>query len=204
MKHILKKLGGIFLAGILVIVPLGLTILILVWLFNTLDNILQPLILKVWGQYYTGIGIGVIIILIFVVGLIASNYLGKRLISLTETYFVRKIPVIGQLYHGIKQILGSFSRSNKNGFIRVVLVEFPRKGIKAIGFITNEVETEAGEKQYYVYIPTSPNPTGGFLQIVKEEELIWTKMSIDEALKLVVSAGKFFPEEEITSPKSDD
>ena len=118
MKKVLKRIGGIFLAGILVIVPLGLTILILVWLFNTLDNILQPLILRVWGQYYTGIGIAVIIVLIFIVGLIASNFLGKRLIQYVEKYIFGKIPLIGQLYDGIKQILESFSRSNKNGFLR--------------------------------------------------------------------------------------
>ena len=204
MKSILKRLGSWFLAGIFVIVPIGATVLILLWLFNWIDDILQPVIVHFWGQRIPGVGFGVIVVLIFVAGVIASNFFGKRLVSYSERYVINKIPVIGQLYKGIKQILESFSKSSKNGFLKVVMVEFPRKGIKAIGFITNETVTESGVKQYYVFIPTSPNPTGGFLQIMTEEEIIWTKLSVDEGLKLVISAGKYNPNDEKSPGKQTD
>jgi uncharacterized membrane protein len=194
INYILKKLGGQFLAGILIIVPIGVTILILAWLFNSIDNILQPVIMHIWGHRIPGVCFAVIVILIYVAGVIVSNILGKRIVSYTERFLFSKIPVIGQLYKGIKQIMESFSKSSKNGFLKVVIVEFPRKGMNAIGFITNETKTETGEKQYYVFIPTAPNPTTGFLQIVKEEDLIPTKMSVDEAIKLVISAGKYNPD----------
>ena len=140
-------------------------------------------------------------VLIFVAGAIASNFFGKRLVSYSEKYVINKIPVIGQLYKGIKQIMESFSKSSKDGFLKVVIVEFPRKGMNAIGFITNETKTETGEKQYYVFIPTAPNPTTGFLQIVKEDDLIPTKMSVDEAIKMVISAGKYNPDNEKSQDK---
>jgi uncharacterized membrane protein len=89
----------------------------------------------------------------------------------------------------------SFSAPDKTGFMQVVLVEFPRKGIRAIGFITNEITDETGEKLLSVLIPTAPNPTTGFLQIVREEDIIRTKLSVDEAVKMVVSAGRMTPGE---------
>ena len=97
LNYILKKLGGQFLAGILVIVPIGITILILVWLFNSIDNILQPVIIHIWGHRIPGVGFAVILVLIYVAGVIASNLIGKRLILFGENYLLRKIPVVGQL-----------------------------------------------------------------------------------------------------------
>lgn len=191
MKRFFKKLGSLFLAGLLVLVPIGLIILVLVWLFNWIDGILGPAILNIWGVYYTGIGFGVIIILIFIAGLVVSNFLGKKILAGIETYILHKIPVIGYLYKVIKQVIESLSKTSKNGYLRVVFVEFPRKGMKSIGFVTNEITNQNGEKEYNVFIPTSPNPTSGFLEIVKEDEIIPTDLSINEAIKLVVSAGKF-------------
>jgi uncharacterized membrane protein len=201
MKSVLKKIGSHFLAGLLIIVPLGLTALILIWLFNWIDGILEPIIVAIWGRNFPGIGFGVIIILIYVVGLLVSNFLGKRAFYYIERYVINKIPVIGFLYKGIKQILESFSKTSKNGFLKVVFVEFPRKGMKGIGFITNEKICKSGEKEYYVFIPTAPNPTTGFLQIVKEEDIIPTNMSVDEAVKLVISAGKYRPEDNLSPEK---
>ncbi|MBN1367025.1 MAG: DUF502 domain-containing protein [Dehalococcoidales bacterium] len=195
MKSILKKLGSHFLAGLLVMVPLGLIALTLVWLFNWIDDILQPVIFFFWHKDIPGVGFGVIIVLIYIIGLIVSNFLGKRALYFAERYVINKIPVVGFFYRGIKQILESFSRTSKNGFLKVVFVEFPHKGTKAIGFITNEEILENGEKQYNVFVPTAPNPTTGFLLIVQEQDIIPTKMSVDEAFKLVISAGKYSPGE---------
>ncbi|MBA7660918.1 hypothetical protein ES703_68924 [subsurface metagenome] len=105
------------------------------------------------------------------------------------------LPFVHQLYSGIKQILESFSASRTTGRMQPVITEFPRKGMKVIGFITNELQHESGKKLLTVFIPTSPNPTSGYLQIVEEEEIVRTSISIEDALKIVVSAGRVAPEE---------
>ncbi len=189
-----KKLRKQFLTGILLVVPIGATTLILAWIFVTIDNILQPAISSIWGRTVPGVGFGVTIVLIYLVGLIASNFMGKKLVYYGESVLAR-VPVVSWLYINIKQILESFSAPGKTGFIQVVLVEFPRKGIRTIGFITNESSDKSGEKLLYIFIPTAPNPTSGYLQIAREEEVIRTDISIDDALKMVISAGRVIPDE---------
>jgi uncharacterized membrane protein len=188
-KSIGRTLRAQFIMGILVVVPIGATVLILVWIFNSIDGILKPIIDSIWESAPAGIGFGVTIVLIYVVGVIANNIVGKRLISYGESLLAR-VPLVRQLYTGIKQILESFYDPKKAGYLEVVLVEFPRKGMKAIGFVTNWSSDEFGKKMLHVFVPTSPNPTSGFLQIIEEDQVMYTKMSIDEALKLVVSAGR--------------
>ena len=192
-QRILRKLRTQFLMGIVLVVPLGITIWILYWIFYKIDSILHPLIELVWGHPIPGIGFGITIILIYLVGLIASNLVGRRLIRFGESMLAR-VPVVRPLYQGIKQILESFSSPNQTGFMQVVLVEVPPKGMKTIGFVTNKFSDKSGEKLYCVFIPTAPNPTTGFLEIVKESELTLTKLSVDDAVKMVVSAGRIVPE----------
>ena len=126
--------------------------------------------------------------------MIASNIIGRRVIHYGESLLV-KVPVVRQLYAGIKQILEGFSKPGKTGFMQVVLVEFPKEGMRAIGFITNESYDKSGERLLNVFIPTSPNPTSGFLEIVTEDKIIRTNISVDDALKMVVSAGRVSLEE---------
>ncbi len=187
-----KKLGRQFGIGIITVMPIVATILILVWIFAAIDNILQPVIRSIWGHAVTGVGFGVAIVLIYLAGVIASNVVGKRLIRYSESA-LPWMPVVRQLYTGIKEILESFSASRGAGFMQVVLTEFPRKGMRVIGFVTNELRDESGKKLLTVFIPTSPNPTGGFLQIVGEDEIVQTDISIENALKMVVSAGRVSP-----------
>lgn len=202
MKHIQrafwgrlgKKLRRQFLTGILIVVPIGATILILVWIFTAIDSILQPAIRTVWGYTIPGVGFGITIVLIYLVGIIASNVGGRRLIHYGES-LLAKVPVFRPVYSGIKQILESFSAPGKTGFLQVVLVEFPRKGMRTIGFVTNESSNESGEKLLNIFVPTSPNPTSGFLQIAREGEVIRINISVDDALKMVVSGGKMSPKE---------
>jgi uncharacterized membrane protein len=189
-----KKIRGQFTAGILVVVPVGATVLILVWLFTSIDNILQPLIRAIFRHNITGVGFGVTVVLIYIVGAIARNVIGNRIIRFGNS-LLDKVPIFRQLSSGIRQILESFAAPNKTGFMHVVLVEFPREGMRALGFVTNEFKDAAGEKLLSVLIPTSPNPTSGFLQIVKEKNVIRTQISVDEALKMVVSAGRMTPDE---------
>jgi len=197
MKHIGKaskgqlrrKLRAAFLTGFLIAVPLGATALILLWIFNAIDDVLQPIIRSVVGRTIPGVGFGITIVLIFLIGVIASNVGGRKLIRYGESLLAR-VPLVRQLHTGIKQILVSFSTPSESGFLRVVLVEFPKKGMRVIGFVTNESYDKSGEKLLTVFIPTSPNPTSGYLEIVREPDIVHTDISIDDALKMVLSAGK--------------
>jgi uncharacterized membrane protein len=189
-----RKLRRQFVAGILVVIPLGASILILVWVFNSIDNILQPVIRAIWHHDIPGVGFGATIVLTYLAGVVATNVLGKRIIHYADS-LLTKVPVFRQIYLGIKQIVESFANPNKTGFMQVVLVEFPREGMRAVGFITNEVTDASGEKMLSVLIPTAPNPTSGFLQILREEDIIRTNISVDDALKMVVSAGRMTPQE---------
>ena len=193
-KRVGKNIGGHFGAGVLVVVPIAITVGILYWLFINLDNVLQPAIEAIWGRPLPGVGVGLAIILVYVVGIIASNVFGKRLVHWGES-LLAQVPIFRQLYRGVKQILESFSRPRRTGFMQVVLIEFPRKGMQAFGFVTNEMRDESGRRRLNVFIPTSPNPTTGFLQVVKEEEITPTNISVESALKMIVSAGRVLPKE---------
>ncbi len=189
-----RKLRRQFLTGIIVVIPLFITILVLVWIFTTVDSYLQPIIKPILGRPVPGVGFAVTIVLIYLVGVIASNVLGKRLISYGES-LVARVPLVRPLYTGVKQLMDSFSTPGKSRFMQTVLVEFPRKGTWTIGFITNESLTQSGESQLSIFVPTVPNPLGGFLLIVREDEIIRTDIPVDEALKMIVSAGKISPPE---------
>ena len=193
-KRVGKNIGGHFGAGVPVVVPIAITIGILYWLFVNLDNVLQPVIEAIWGRPLPGVGVGLAIILVYVVGIIASNVLGKRLVHWGESVLDR-VPIFRQLYRGVKQIIESFSRPRRTGFMQVVLVEFPRKGMQAFGFVTNEMHDEFGHRRLAVFVPTAPNPTTGFLQVVKEDEVTATNISVESALKMIVSAGRVLPKE---------
>ena len=184
-----KKLRIQFGAGILVIVPIIITILILVWLFGYIDNIAQPVAKSLLGRTIPGLGFALTVVLIYLTGVVATSVIGKRLIGYIESLLAR-LPLFRYLYTSIKQIMVSFTTSSETKFLQVVLVEFPKKGMRVLGFVTSESPVESGEKLLTVFIPTSPNPTSGYLEIVRENDIIRTNISIDDALKMVLSAGK--------------
>jgi len=188
-KQIGRRLRIQFGAGILVVVPIIIAILILVWLFNYIDNIAQPVAESLLGRTIPGLGFGIMLLLIYLTGLVATSLIGNRLIRYGESLLAR-VPLFRYLYTGIRQILQSFTSPREGGFLQVVLVEFPKKGMRAIGFVTSESRVASGEKLFSVFIPTSPNPTSGYLEIVRENDIIKTNISIDDALKMVLSAGK--------------
>jgi len=189
-----KKLRRQFLTGILVTIPIGVTIWLLVWIVTSIDNILQPLVSSILGHTIPGLGFVIMVVLVYLVGVMASNVGARRLVDYGESLLGR-VPIVRPIYSFIKQIVDSFSASGKAGFKQVVVAEFPMKGTRTIGFVTNESLDKAGEKLLYIFIPTAPNPTSGFLQIVREKDVIQVDMSVDDALKMVVSAGKVLPGE---------
>ena len=193
-QWLLKNLRKNFLAGILVIVPISIVILILVWFFVNIDDILQPVIKGIFGREITGLGFVVSLVLIYLVGLLTSNFVGRSLISFGESILAR-VPLLRQVYTGSKQVVASLSGAglNKAAFRDVVLVEFPRQGMRTVAFVTNELKDKSGQKLLTIFIPTAPIPTSGYLQIVTEDKVTRTNLSVDEAITMIISSGMVSP-----------
>ena len=203
-KHLLAPLRKYFLAGLVIVVPIAAAVWALVWVFNAIDSILQPVIRDViirWinpeyhGNGITGLGFIITILLIFLVGIIASNYVGHRFIKYSESLLSR-VPVFRQIYSALKQVVEGITGLglNKAAFRKVVFVEFPLAGMRTIGFVTNELTDTEGNKLFSVFIPTSPTPTTGYYMIATPDRIYSTNLNVDEAMKLVISAGIIAPQ----------
>jgi len=193
---LLRNLRRNFLAGLLVAVPIGIVILLLAWFFTTIDSLLQPAIKAVFGQEFTGLGFIISLVLIYLAGVLASNIVGRRIIHFGESILAR-VPLLRQLYSGSKLVVAGLSGTglDKAAFREVVLVEFPRQGMKTIAFITNEIKDKSGKKLLTIYIPTAPIPTSGYFEIVSEDMVIRTDIPVDEAMQMVISSGMISPAE---------
>ncbi len=188
LRRWLRLLRHYFVTGFLLFIPAFITIWILIWVFDTLDGVLQKPIEWIFGRYYEGIGFAIIIVLILLFGIVGSRVAGRNLIKFLES-LIGRIPVVRQLYNGTKQIIDSFRSTTRGSFMDVVFMEFPRKGIYTIALVTNETVDETGKKVLNLYVPTAPNPTSGYLQIVEEKDIVRSNMSVDDALKMIISAG---------------
>jgi uncharacterized membrane protein len=192
-----KKLRSIFLTGLAVTVPLGLTIYILSFLVKIMDNLLAFIPARyqpgtVLGIYIPGLGIMITVIIIFFFGLITHSYVGSKLINYGES-LLDKIPVVRSIYQAIKQIFENLFLNKNQSFKKVVLVEFPRKGVFSLGFVTGttgeEFLNKMGEQAVHVFIPKTPNPTAGFFIMVRDDELIELDMTVEAAFTLIISGG---------------
>ena len=201
--RILRVFRKNFLAGILIVVPLAIALWILWWVFSSVDNLLQPVIEAIFGREIQGLGFAIFLFLIYITGVVTSNYLGKKIVSFSEA-LVTRVPILRQLYIGAKQVVEGLSGAgvNKAAFREVVFVDFPREGMTTIAFITNVVTDKSGKKYYAIYIPTAPVPTSGYFEIATEEQIIHTDISIDEGIKIVISSGMILPDKVSTGKVS--
>lgn len=198
---LVRNLRNNFLAGFLVVIPLAVAIYVIIWLFIKIDDILQPTITAIITYFnpayneIRGLGFVAAVLIIYLVGVITSNYLGKKVVNFSEKV-INKVPIFKQLYNAVKQVIEGLSGAgmNKAAFREVVFVEFPRKGMTTPAFITNEFKGVSGEKLYGIYIPTAPVPTSGYFEIVSEENIIHTNLSVDDCIKMVVSGGMIIPD----------
>lgn len=174
--------------GIIIIIPLAVTLWVLIWVFNVVDGILAPIITWGFGRPLPGVGFIVIITTVVLIGYFGLKFGHRRVFDFFETQIIR-VPVVGSIYGGAREMLESFNATSNSKFLEVIFMEFPRKGIYTVGFVTKEAEDKDGRKVLNVFIPTAPTPAGGFLQIVPESEIIHTSMSISDAMKLIVSMG---------------
>src|SRR4030042_164776 len=191
LKGALKKT---FFAGLVVVVPIVITALALTWLFRVLDDLLSPVLYQMLGKKVVGLGILSEIILIFFIGLVATNVLGSRLLKFVQALLMR-IPVVNNIYPTIRQVVEAFSPDKESAFKKVVLVEYQQKGIYSLGFLTSGVSINQPPEnlQYFaVYIPTN-NLYLGQVALFKAEGVMSTSFTVEEGLKIILSGGTAFP-----------
>ncbi|MFC1925229.1 DUF502 domain-containing protein [Chloroflexota bacterium] len=187
-----SKLRQNFIAGLVVMIPIVATIWIITYLFNLIDGILKPAFKPIFGQEIPGFGFAAIVILVYLLGLLVTNVLGKKIIQLGQS-MVDRVPLISQVYNAFRQIMDSLMLSQKGAFKEVVLIEFPRPGMRSVAFVTSKLKDGSGQELLTVYIPTAPNPTSGFIEIVTPDRVIPTNISVEDAMKIVLSAGMVCP-----------
>jgi uncharacterized membrane protein len=191
-----------FLSGLLVIVPVVITFLVLEWVVSLLDQTLQILPMawhpdRVLGVHIPGFGVILTLAILLVVGATVSNFIGKKLVQWGDAV-VTRIPVVRSIYSSVKQVSDTLFSENGNAFRKAVLVQWPREGIWTVAFVTGapggDVATYLREDEFLsVYVPTTPNPTGGYFVMLRKSECVELNMSVDEALKYVVSMGVVVP-----------
>lgn len=189
------------LAGLLVLVPLVITLAVLDWIVTTLDQTLLILPTawhpdRLLGFHLPGFGVLLTLGIVLLMGALASNFLGKKLLMLGNS-LLRRIPIVRSIYSSVKQVSDTLFSENGNAFRKALLVQWPREGVWTIGFLTGlpggDVVNHLPGDYLSVYIPTTPNPTGGYFIMLRKAECIELKMSVDEALTYVISMGVVVP-----------
>ncbi|MGQ0810684.1 MAG: DUF502 domain-containing protein [Nitrospiraceae bacterium] len=198
MKPVRDILKRYFLTGLLVVTPIWGTILILKTLFLTVDGILGDVLANIVtpGYYVPGLGIVTLIVLIFATGLLATNFIGRHIVRMWEDLLSR-VPVVRGIYSTLKSMMDILSFSERSQYHRVVLIQFPKNGHYCFAFVTGvtkgEVQDLSPDPLVHVYVPTSPNPTSGYFLLVPEKEVTAVDISVEEAMKLIVSGGLYSP-----------
>ena len=199
-----------FWAGLAIVLPAVVSVAALMWLFGTVATITDTLLIflpRGWTHHDQGAGslywywsltaLCLAVVLIGLVGLLARNYFGKRIIQWVDSALLR-IPLLNKIYGATKQVNDAFSSNNKTSFRTVVLVEFPKADVYSIGFITSEpdmeVQSKINAKVVCVFVPATPNPTSGFLLMVPEEKVIKLEMSVADGIKYIISLGSILPD----------
>lgn len=199
-----NRARNILFAGLLILAPVYLTIYVLILLFNFMDGIFAPVIDRTIGAFIgergvhiPGLGLLLTLLVVFFLGWLSTLVLGRRIIAIFEG-FIRRIPIAKTVYGATKGVLEAVSRDQADAFKRVVLIEYPRRGIYGLAFVTNTpARWFTGDPRLTellpVFVPTTPNPTSGFLLMVPPDEVVDCPMSVEEGLRMIVSGGILQP-----------
>ena len=196
-RSILARIRNYFIAGVVVLIPIGITVYLTIFMVSISSKILPK---EINPNHYLpydipGVEILMSIFIITLIGWVSLSFLGKKLLNLFDN-ILKKIPILRTIYPAIGQMIETFTKSEK-GKKNVVLVEYPRKGSWAVGFATKknsgEISEKTNKKLINVFVPTTPNPTSGFLLMFPEDEVIYLDLTFEEASKFIVSAGTSNP-----------
>lgn len=196
----MKRLRNYFISGLLFWMPLGLSIIVIKFFLELIDNIIPeqylPKILLELGHSIPGSGVIWVLVIIMVTGVLVNNFIGRQLLKIWDN-LLNKIPGFSGLYNALKQLSDTVFSPSGNSFKKALLVEYPRKGMWTIAFQTGnyhgEIEEKIGKKIVNVYVPTTPNPTSGFFIMLPKSDVIELDMHVDEAFKLIISTGVVTP-----------
>ena len=189
MRH---RLRTWFIAGLIVFLPVAITFSIIAWLFRIVDSFLGWLLPPLVGRPIPGVGLIASIVVIFVIGALATNVLGRRFVGFFEGMLLR-IPLARSIYAATKSISATLFLQRRAAFRRPVLIQWPRAGMYTVGFVTGDTVGLPTGRGVNVFVVSTPNPTTGFLTLVPEEEALSLDMTVEEALKLVISGGIVSP-----------
>ena len=203
LGHFQQHLRKRFVSGLMLILPLGITLFILRFLFRATAGMLVPVFKHFFGEVPASIVMFIsfitFLLAIYLLGFVANHVVGRKIVNTGERILMR-LPVLRTIYGASKQVVDTFSISARLGFKSVVLVEFPRQGFRTIGFITGTVQDKENTLHYKVFIPTTPNPTSGFFQIIPLNQVQFTNLSIEEGIKMIVSGGILGPQKISSTP----
>lgn len=187
----LERVRNVFITGLLIFLPLAITVFIIIWAVTSVESLISPA-LQSSPYYFPGMSVLLLVALIFILGIFGTHTIGQKIILKVENG-LKKVPIVRTVYVGVKEALKALVESDVERLKGVVLVEYPRRGLYAIGFTSGsrigEAERATEKKLVNVFIPTSPNPTSGLVILVPEDELVYLDMSVEEAMKVVISGG---------------
>jgi uncharacterized membrane protein len=200
LKSIKDNIRSRLVVGFIAIIPLGLTFFILNFIVHILYGLIRTFLPSVYPfsdripeSVALLVTLFIILIILYLIGLSASHYAGKAVIAFGEKIFL-SIPFVKTIYSAAKKVVTSLSTASNTGFKSVVIIEFPHPGLKVIGFVTGVVRNMQGKEFCKVFVPTSPNPTAGFIEFVPQEKVKKTNISVEEAIQTIVSGGLVSPE----------
>ena len=191
MNSITQSFRSKLFAGLATLLPLYLTYVVIKFLFESLEKMSGP-ILKQFGLDIPGLGIILTIVLIYVLGLIVTNFLGKKIFNIGES-IVKRVPIVNMIYTTLKQIIDTFTKGTSDAFEGVVYIQYPRKGLWTMAFISGESKNKDDIPFYHLFVPTTPNPTSGFFLMIPQADAIPTGMNVEEGLKTIISGGLLAP-----------
>lgn len=199
----LATLRNAFFSGLLLLAPLMITVSAFIWIIGAVGGNVRPLFdqflpdrLRNIPFLWDALATILVVALVTLLGFISHYVFGKFFLQVGEK-FIQSIPGVSTVYNTVKQIVDTFSTQNRNHLNKVVLVEYPRKGMWTLGFLTSKVQTEAqariGENIWTVFVPTTPNPTSGFLLMLPQSEVVELEMTVADGMKMIISGGAYTP-----------
>jgi uncharacterized membrane protein len=193
MNSITQNFRSKIFAGLAALLPLYLTFFVIKFLFVTLEEMSDP-ILKRFNLDIPGLGIILTVLLIYILGFLVTNFLGRKIFNIGER-IVKKVPIVNMIYTTLKQITDTFTKGSTDAFEGAVYIQYPRQGLWTMAFISGESKTKDGVPYYHLFVPTTPNPTSGFFLMIPQADTVATGMSVEDGLKTIISGGLLAPDE---------
>ena len=193
MNSITQNFRSKIFAGLAALLPLYLTFFVIKFLFMTLEEMSDP-ILKRFNLDIPGLGIILTVLLIYILGFLVTNFLGRKIFNIGER-IVKKVPIVNIIYTTLKQITDTFTKGTTDAFEGAVYIQYPRQGLWTMAFISGESKTKDGVPYYHLFVPTTPNPTSGFFLMIPQADTVATGMSVEDGLKTIISGGLLAPNE---------